>query len=87
MRRSMPPTTPVVHLTATVTDDRACGEPRVAIGITREAYGETDRGQLAELSPADARAYAALLVRAAEAAERQVAERQAATLVARGQAA
>jgi hypothetical protein len=70
----MPPTTPTsrpqvrrpqVHLTATVTD--RC---LVALGLERAAYGETDRGSFAELSPADTRAYAAMLARAADTAER-----------------
>lgn len=73
----MTPTSPIIHLTATVMDDH-----RVSLGLTREAYGEREEAAFATLSPADARAYAALLVRAAE-----IAERLDATLVVDGRAA
>jgi hypothetical protein len=64
----MPPAAPAVHLTATVTDRH-----RVELGVERRAHGEVDRGRFADLSAADARALAAMLVAAAETAERQAA--------------
>jgi hypothetical protein len=81
-----------MHLVTTVTEDH-----QVSLSLRREAYGETDRAEVVVLTVQQARAYAALLVRVADAADRRSidrrsadrrsADRQGATPVVEGRAA